>query len=82
MSASDTTPEQVSTSDSNGPASVTMPDASIKAANEALTQSLESANIVPDEPLGGDSATSGDDKTVFHDQANFNVKVRIRSSTE
>lgn len=81
MSASDSTPEQASIPDSSALASVTMPDASIKAANEALTQSLESANIVPDEPLGDGSAANGDTKTVFHDQTDFNVKVRRIIST-
>jgi hypothetical protein len=60
----------------------TMPDASIKAANDALSHSLESANIVLDETNTVEGSKVGQDgnKTVFHDQNEFNVKVSSFSS--
>jgi hypothetical protein len=55
-----------------------MPASSIQAANQALNSALEAANITKDDDDESSKAASdGQVKTVFHDNASFNVKVRL-----
>lgn len=55
-----------------------MPASSIQAANLALNSALEAANITKDDDDESSKAASdGQVKTVFHDNASFNVKVRL-----
>lgn len=55
-----------------------MPASSIEAANQALNSALEAANITKDDDDESSKAASdGQIKTVFHDNASFNVKVRL-----